>query len=80
MIDDIESSYFISQGSADYSYFINNVNDGNVVIVYNQIGQIIIDEVAKENQLQIDLTEVSQGLYFVVIENEENQTVLRILR
>jgi hypothetical protein len=26
------------------------------------------------------LTEVSQGLYFVVIENEENQTVLRILR
>lgn len=80
MIDNIESSYFISQGSADYSYFINNVDDGNVVIVYNQIGQIIIDEVAKENQLQIDLTEVSQGLYFVVIEDEENQSVLRILR
>ncbi|MEO8234338.1 MAG: T9SS type A sorting domain-containing protein [Flavobacterium sp.] len=60
----------------------SNLSDANARIV-DLRGRIILDKkpiVLNPNNLQIDISNLSQGSYFLILENDKNRTVKQIIK
>ena len=59
---------------------INKLKEGTGIEVYNSLGMIIYKTKLEGRELEIDLSEQSNGLYFIKIKNETGTTTNKIIK
>lgn len=59
---------------------INNFNDNNKIIITNALGEIILSENALNNIIELKTNNLSKGVYFITISNNEQKITQKIIK
>lgn len=79
-ISELSSSFNIYPNPASDRLFIETENEINEVVVYDVYGRIQQTMVNDQQSLSIDVSNLSNGVYFVKIKSENNEVVKRFIK
>jgi len=69
-INDVnKSNVLLYPNPVENNLVIDNLEGGEIISIYNELGIIIANITAKENQVEIDFSNYTKGLYIVKINN-----------
>ncbi len=63
--DKLEKSIYLSPNPAYDCINVTGISENTCVKIYNISGNLVLESIAEENQLQIDISVLSAGVYFV---------------
>ena len=63
----------------DYLTIASNSAIGHIM-VFNSLGQIVLNSNTQTNQFQLNINDLTQGIYYVRIDNEGTTTTRKILK
>jgi Leucine-rich repeat (LRR) protein len=76
--NELELKFVVSPNPASTTINIVGVSDRNEIIIYNQLGQIVLKEM---NTTNIDVSSLKSGIYFVkIIDENTKQQVKKLLK
>lgn len=59
---------------------VYNLSSGDIVIVYNPLGNLISQSLSETNFMEVDLTAYPAGVYFVNVLSKEHKQILKVIK
>ncbi|MBI3517924.1 MAG: T9SS type A sorting domain-containing protein [Bacteroidetes bacterium] len=77
---ELNTSTHVTPNPAKDIVTIQSAAEIKKIVIYNNMGQIVIEQANKDKQATIQISELSSGLYTIVIESEAGKVMKKIVK